>query len=446
MIPPRAAAPLEAARASGLVRSDEPLLVMLSGGADSVCLLDIAVRLGATARALHVNYGLRPEADGDEEHCRVLCGRLGAPLVVERVSLPSSGNLQTHAREARYRLAESHAEGDYASAHTASDQAETVLYRLASSPGRRALLGMEPRRGRLVRPLLDATREEVRSYCVTLGLVWREDASNEDPRFARARVRQTLVPALRAVDPGAERTVVETARQLREEAEVLDGVVAEAIERLGGGPAVEATALRELGPALARLVLRRMAEHAAGGHCSLSRDQVDAILALAAGSGSRALDLGGGLRAIAEYGTLRFRVGVDAEQPAPVPLAVPGAVRFGAWEVEARVGRGGEVDVRADALGGSLTVRGWRDGDRMRPLGLGGTKSLQDLFTDRKVPRALRRSLPIVEARGEIVWVAGVAVDERFAATGDGPLVGLTARHGPPGAEAPAPHGYSPAP
>jgi tRNA(Ile)-lysidine synthase len=165
MAAPSDADALEAARTSGLVRSGQPLLVMLSGGADSVCLLDLAVRLGAAAQALHVNYGLRPDADGDEEHCRALCADLGVELVVERVSLSSSGNLQAHAREARYRLAEAHADEDYASAHTASDQAETVLYRLASSPGRRALLGMEPRRGRLVRPLLEATRAETRAYC-----------------------------------------------------------------------------------------------------------------------------------------------------------------------------------------------------------------------------------------------------------------------------------------
>jgi tRNA(Ile)-lysidine synthase len=178
----------------------------------------------------------------------------------------------------------------------------------------------------------------------------------------------------------------------------------------------------------------------------MSREQSEAVLAMAERGGSRSMDLGGGLRAIAEYGTLRFHVGVDAAQPAPVPLVVPGVARFGAWEVEARAGGGGEVEVDAGALGGALTVRGWRDGDRMRPFGLGGSKSLQDLFTDHKVPRALRRSLPVVEARDGIVWVAGLAVDERFAAAGEGPLVGLSARHRPSGTEAPGPPGYSPTP
>ena len=158
---------------------------------------------------------------------------------MERVRLPDAGNLQAAARDARYRLAERLAEGDYAAAHTASDQAETVLYRLAVSPGRRALLGMEPRRGRLVRPLLEATREETREHCRAHGLAWREDASNADPRFARARVRAEH-PARRCatLSPAAERTIAETARLLRDEAEVLDGAAAEALAELGGGPAV----------------------------------------------------------------------------------------------------------------------------------------------------------------------------------------------------------------
>lgn len=418
---------LRAAADSGLVSEDEPLLVLLSGGADSVCLLDVALRLGAAVSALHVNYGLRAEAEHDEAHCRALCSSLDVSLVVERAWLPSSGNLQAHAREARYRLAERHATGDYAAAHTASDQAETILYRLVVSPGRRALLGMQPRRGRLVRPLLEATREDTRAYCRSRGLDWREDASNEDPRFARARVRGEILPALRSLSPAAERTLGETARLLRDEAEVLDAAVAEALAGLGGGPAVELAALASLPQGLVRLVLRRLAEEAFGGDYSLSRAQVDSVLRLGEGGGSSSLDLGEGLRALVEYGTLRFQRGGDAPAPAPVELGVPGAVRFGAWEVEA--GGSAEVWVSGEAVAGPLVVRGWRDGDKMRPVGLDGTKSLQDLFTDRKVPRALRRSLPVIEAGGDIVWVAGVALGERFAASADDPgAIALSAR------------------
>ena len=421
MAGPEPERPLEAARASGLIRAGEPLLVLLSGGPDSVCLLDVSRRLGAELSALHVNYGLRPGADADERLCRELCEQLGVPLAVERVELAAAsggGNLQAEARDARYALAERHASGDYAAAHTATDQAETVLYRLAVSPGRRALLGMAPRRGRLVRPLLEATRRDTRAWCAAHELPFADDPSNVDPRFARARVREQVLEPLRALNPDAERAIAETSRLLRDEAEVLERAVEASVERLGSA-AVPVSALREEPPGLARLVLRRLAEEAAGRPHALSRRDADAVLGLARSGGSSSIDLGAGLRAVVEYGTLRFTTAPDAPPPEPVPLAVPGRVRFGEWEVEARPGEGGEVTLSAGALGSVTTVRAWREGDRIRPAGLGGTKSLQDLFTDRKVPRALRRSLPLVEAGGEIAWVAGVAVAERFSAPAD---------------------------
>jgi tRNA(Ile)-lysidine synthase len=409
---------LDAARESGLLRAGEPLLVLVSGGGDSVALLDLAVRLGAAVSVLHVNYGLREGADADEDFVRDLTDRLSVILHAHRVTLPD-GNAQEQARDARYALAEQLADGDYAAAHTASDQAETVLYRLAVSPGSRALHGMAPRRGRLVRPLLGVTREEVRAYLRARGLDWREDPSNADRRFARARVRHDVLDALRELSPAVERTIAETARQLRDEAEVLDAAVAGALAELGGGPAISLDALKEHPPALQRLVLRSLAGRA------LSRAELGQLLGVGQ-RGTKVVELGGGLRAVAEYGTLRFTRAGDAEPPPPVQLVVPGRARFGDWELEARLEGAGDVAVTG--VGPAVTVRAWRDGDRMRPAGLGGSKSLQDLFTDRKVPRALRRTLPVIEANGEIVWVAGVAVDERFVAReGDPGAVAFTA-------------------
>jgi tRNA(Ile)-lysidine synthase len=274
-----------------------------------------------------------------------------------------------------------------------------------------------------VRPLLGVTRDEVREYLREHGLEWREDPSNADRRFARARVRHDLLDALRSIGPAAERTIAETARQLREEAEVLDAAVEEALEELGHGPAVSASELRRQLPAVRRLVMRRLAEQAGG---ELGAGDAERILALG-GRGSKSLDLGGGLRAVVEYGTLRFTRAREEAVPNPVPLPVPGRARFGEWEVEAIPGAPGDVAVTG--LGPALTVRGWHEGDRMRPAGLGGTKTLQDLFTDSKVPRALRHTLPVVVRDGDIVWVAGVAVDERFAAAPDDPdAVGLSAK------------------
>ena len=414
---------LDTARSSGLIRAGEPLLAMVSGGADSVCLLDAAVRLGARVSALHVDHGIRADSADDVSLCRRLCDAAGVPLLVERIELAATsapGNLQAEARERRYELAERHAEGDYATGHTATDQADTVLYRLAVSPGRRALLGMPPRRGRLVRPLLGSTREETREYCRARGLEWRDDPSNEDIRFARARVRHEVLAALRELNPAAERTIAETALLLRDEATVLDRATREAVERVGGPP-LPLAALRELPSALARLALRRSLEDAAGDSVPLSRRDADRILGLAP-SGTKTVELPGGVRAVAEYGWLRFDRDVEAEAPAPVALVVPGSVRFGPWRVETQLGEVGGPPPDGDdlldaiALGDAPLVRARREGDRMRPAGLGGTKTLQDLFTDRKVPRAERGSWPVVEAAGEIACVPGVAVGERFRA------------------------------
>jgi tRNA(Ile)-lysidine synthase len=319
-----------------------------------------------------------------------------------------------------------------------------VLYRLAVSPGSRALLGMAPRRGRLVRPLLEASREDTREYCRGRGLNWRDDPTNEDPRFARSRLRHEVLPVLRALSPAAERTIAETSFLLRDERLVIERAADAVIAQLGIPTPLEALRLEPLG--LARTVLVRLAERAAGtGSVALSRADCAAILALS-DEGTQSLDLGGGLRAVAEYGALRFVVG-DAEPdgpPPPITLDIPGEAEFGDWEVHARMERvaqaagGGFLPARGDALLSPraleppLTVRAWRHGDRMQPAGLEGTKTLQDVFTDNKVPREERERIPVVECGGKIVWVAGIAIGEDFrAAPYESEVVVLSAKRRP---------------
>src|SRR3954452_3743705 len=293
-----------------MIEPGKPLLVLLSGGADSVCLLHLAKTRGADVSVLHVNYGLRPSADEDEAYCRSLF----PDLIVERVELPAAGNMQALAREARYELAERHAVGDYATGHTLSDQAETVLMRLCSSPGRRGLLGMAPRRGRLIRPLLGMTRAETRAYCREHGLAWREDPTNADTSFTRARVRHELLPLLERVSPGAERTSAETAGLLCDEADALDALLPETDD---------VAELAALPPALSRLALRGLAG---------APIRTDEILAVAGRGGTVTLAGGQGLRAVVESGRVRFDRG-SSEPPPPITLATPGTAHFGQWEV-----------------------------------------------------------------------------------------------------------------
>lgn len=296
-------------RATGLLPDGGPVVVLLSGGQDSVCLLDVAVTLAGRdqVRALHVNYGLRDGADADERACSDLCERLEVPLQVERVARPpdAPGNLQAWARDVRYAAGAQAAVripggARLAAGHTATDQVETILYRLATSPGRRALLGMDAQSGRLVRPLLGVTREQTAAHCAARGLAWREDPSNATDAFARGRVRHGLVPALEAVDPRAHDNVLRTAALLRDEADVLRTVVRTA---LAGRDHVATAQLALMPVALARLVVRDLAEAAIGGRpCPRAASRLPELLALQDG----ALDVGDGARAQVSDGVLGF--------------------------------------------------------------------------------------------------------------------------------------------
>lgn len=303
---------LDVVRAGGLLDEGRPVVVLLSGGRDSVCLLDVAVALAGrgSVSALHVNYSLREDARADESLCAELCRRLEVQLTVERPGSGPKGNLQAWARDVRYGAATRLAlqlGADVAAGHTATDQAETILYRLAASPGRRALLGIRPRDGRLVRPLLGVSREQTASHCRARGLAWREDSSNASERFARNRIRHGLAAALRDVHPAAEANVVRTAELLRDEAEVLDELVAQVLE---GSDEIELERLAALPPALGRLVVRRLAEDASGELAPRAAARVPELERLGEDC---ALDLGDGVRARVNAGRLRF------ERTPPLP-------------------------------------------------------------------------------------------------------------------------------
>jgi tRNA(Ile)-lysidine synthase len=302
---------LEQVEAGGLIAGPGPVVALLSGGRDSVCMLDLAVRArGAEAvRALHVNYGLRPDAGEDERHCAELCERLGVALEVARPRRPEGpGNLQAWAREERYAAAARLAEGAGATivtGHTADDQVETILYRLASSPSRRALLGMRPRDGRLARPLLGTTRAETTAYCEERGLPWRDDPSNEEADYKRNLLRRELIPELERIHPAARENVLRTAALLREEADLLDSLVDAELAGGGGTPpgAISHRRFAELHPALRRLVLQRLADAAAGRPVAGAARFADQVAGLTRGGST--LDLGGGIRAVLEKGVLR---------------------------------------------------------------------------------------------------------------------------------------------
>lgn len=419
-------------------------MVLVSGGADSMTLLTALAELlpPSALVALHVNYGLREGADADQELVAGHCGALGVELRVRRAGRPA-GNVQAWARDLRLEAAEELRRDrnlDWiAVGHTKSDQAETFLYRLASSPGARALLAMPARSGRIVRPLLGVDRRTVRQVAETSGVPFHDDPTNDAPVFARNRVRHEVVPALERINPGAEGHVVETRAELAEDEEFIasaaDGVLA------GAGPrGLAAAEAASLPPALLRRVVRRLAEDALGRPVPVSRDLAAEVRRLAGRPEGGRLDLGSGDSLVIEAGRIAV-VSAGAKPPRAVELR-PGANEFGRWSIhldevgaaEARAGFGDPLvaflDV-AEASDARPTARSRRGGDRISQLGMAGSKSLQDLFTDGRVPRSERAGWPVVTLDGKIVWVPGLAVSDEFL-VGEGTDRVLRLRAAPP--------------
>jgi tRNA(Ile)-lysidine synthase len=416
--------------AGGVLGRRSSGIVLVSGGPDSACAAAAAVALcgPASVAAIHLNYGLRPDSDEDERAARALCAKLRIDLHVERPDL-GRGNVQARARKVRYAAAEELRRRlgyDWvATGHTRSDVAETFLYRLAVSPGTRPLLGLPARTGRVVRPLHSISRAETRSIATEAELPFVDDPSNDAPRYARNRIRNEVIQVLREIGPEAERNIAAAQAELHEEAELLAGLVAAELEAAGAGgdsTSIAVTELERMSPGLRRLALRELAERAAGKPVPVNRTRARRIFDLAVRPEGGEIELGGGLSAVCEAGAVRFLSGSAIEPPPEVVrMSIPGTARFGDWELRAELHEGmipardpGLATLDASTVGDEVEIRAWRAGDRIRPIGLGGSKSLQDLFTDSGVPRSVRSRIPVVTAGGRIAWVAGLAVDEEF--------------------------------
>ena len=285
----------------------------VSGGADSTCLWHVLRELGYDVSALHVDHGLRgEESDADARFC---AEELGAEVVDGR-----GGSTEEELREIRYSFATDRLR---ATGHTASDQVETVLYRLVASATAK---GIKPRReDGVVRPLLELWRVETEAYCRAAGLAFRTDTSNAQTK--RGLIRNEILPRLRELHPGAERNLLRLAQD--------------------------------------------------------DPSKLDSLLAST--SGSRRLDLGGGLTAVREYDNVWLE---------RTPVALDGEVRWGEWRIA------------ADLPG--LKVRAWRAGDRLA----GRSKKIQDVFVDAKIPRSARESWPLVVRGDEVVAVPGIVEAE----------------------------------
>src|SRR5262245_2088756 len=278
-----------AIRRRRLFARDDRVAIAISGGADSVALTLALAELATAARChaaglIHVHHGLRgAEADGDAAFCEALAARLGWPIVVSRVDVRARArrdrvSIEVAAREARYEqfeIARQRLDATVvATAHTADDQAETVIMRLLRGAGLRGLGGIPPRRGPFVRPLIDVRRADVRRYLAARDQTVREDASNRDVTITRNRLRHELMPELERIAPSAVRALARTADLLRDDEELLTSLAAGL-----ANAEVKAADLANLPPARARRVIRALAARTA--KADLSARHVEAIRALA---------------------------------------------------------------------------------------------------------------------------------------------------------------------
>jgi len=399
-------------RRAGLLPPGAPVLAMVSGGPDSTCLLHVlaAIHDGPVA-ALAVDHGLRPGSAAEARSALDGARALGLATHLATPALERGPGLQERARAARleaaHRAAADHGYARVATGHTASDQAETVLFRLARGTGRDGALGMAPRRGDLVRPLLCVTAAETRAWCAGRGLAVARDPSNDDPAFARTRVRHGLLPALAAVHPGAEANVAAFAERLRDEAALLEPLVDAAWDRTRRGAGLDARALAAEPPAMRRLLLRRLAAEAGLPPAASAAAPLARALALLDGPPGAVADLAGGALAALVRGVV-IAVPPAGPPTAPAPLGVPGRAALGAVVVRATAGRGappepGRVAVRP---GGPLTLRAARAGDRLALAG-GGRRAVRRVLADGGVPAPLRDRAPVVAAGERVVWVPG---------------------------------------
>lgn len=394
-----------------LIPDGASVLCALSGGADSVCLLHLlAQRQDITLSAAHFNHCLRGDgSDGDEAFVRALCDRLGIPLTVGRgdVNAFSEENglsVEEAARVLRYRFLEETAERSgcdlIATAHNAEDNAETVLWNLIRGTGLTGLGGIPPQRGKLVRPLLSVSRQDISAYLTQNELPHREDPTNAETVYTRNRLRHQVLPLLRELNPKAVEHIGQTAARLRELDDTLEQALTPyraAAERENGQLSFPVPLLEELSPPLRGKLFLSLADELGVGRKDMGAVHLEAIGALTEGG---ELHLPHGLTVFREYDRLIFTT-----LPPPPPIAAFSPQRG----ENAVVGTDWTVYLEGEPWDG-LTIRARQLGDELT-LPNGHTRSLKRLLIDRKIPRRERERIPVVVDRDGILAVAGIGTN-----------------------------------
>jgi len=447
--------------------------VAVSGGPDSVCLLhalvELAPSLDLTLSVAHLNHQLRgAESDQDEEFVRVLAATLALPFHRAAAALPANENLEQAARNARRAFFAQLPADRIALGHNRDDQAETVLFRLLRGSGLRGLAGIhpvseplasvqpsglappgpntEPRlqgadpRPLYIRPLIDVTRAEVIAFLRARNLPHREDSSNLDPRFARNRIRASLLPQLaRDWNPSISESLAHLAHLAHDEElwwqTHLDQIAPAILRTRAGAIEIQASLLTQLPPAVARRLLRRATTQVKGDLRRLEYAHIERILELAAqpaGDGRLRLP---GLDIRRSFDWIRLASAAPRQDFAATRLAIPGVYPVSAatnlhlelaphpsTSPKDATLKAAELSLRR--LPPVLELRGWKPGDHYRPEGQARDQKIKEMFQMERVPSWLRSSWPIVSSGDQIVWSRTFGAAAEFAASREpGPVL-----------------------
>lgn len=422
----------QAVRRNSMLTGAERVVAGFSGGADSMALVHFLWRAGVPLLAAHVNHGLRgAQADSDEECVRRFCAERNIPLRVLHADAAAFAaghgeGIEAAGRRIRYGFFESLCgPGDkIATAHTLSDQAETVLLHLARGSGTKGLCGILPVRGRIIRPLLGITRAQVEEYCAFYGLEYVTDESNFSRDYARNRVRLDIVPVLRQLNPSFEQAVERMTQLLREDEECLSRQAAQAVRDAKTPDGWQISALRELPRPVLSRALRQIAQQSCLPALTSERTQAAVKLIF---SGSGRINAGAGLFFVAESGILRVASPQQKEKSWSVPLRLPKTLTPDGREVIIRTLTRAEYEnmthkfhnllfhnaLDYDTIKINSMIRSRCPGDSFSPAGRGVTKSLKKLLNEEKIPPSGRGRLLLLESAGQILWVERIGVAEQ---------------------------------
>jgi tRNA(Ile)-lysidine synthase len=401
-----------------LIAPNITLVVGVSGGADSVALLRAFHTLEIPCTVAHLNHQLRgAESDADEAFVRALAEELRFPMIGKSVDVralaeTTGQSIEMAARQARHEFFAEFENALIALAHHADDQAETFILKLARGAGTEGLCGMpffqRLENLRIIRPMLNIPRAGIFQWLKENNYAWREDSSNSDKAYLRNKVRHTILPMLEnELNPNIRETILRTMNILRAENEWMEALETGIFNFETGTPL-----------AAKRRAVRKWLFEAGAEEAGF--DTVEQILKLMdAGAGSTVFELNNRQRVVVEYGIPRFEN--TPFQPLKASWTLTLEHGTGWIRDEGSIGSyPAQASVSATKAGDSeIMVRNWLPGDRMAPLGMTGTRKLQDILTDLKVPHAQRKQVPVVLCKEEIIWVPGYRIARDWALDND---------------------------